>query len=137
MVCEDETHKHKISLEELLIPFISNFPINPFRFGPIKFIFIFGIWALDFNETSLIIPKLILEPLNSIVRSYRPVGIVDTEESLDKIIKLIIDWNINKIFDKTECNSQSFLNLVLNKLDIKIEEFEFGITSFILFLFIR
>lgn len=82
-----------------------------------QFVVCMGPWILEWNETSFVIPKRAF--FNSSYYATETgyyIGNLDCEFSINETAKFIAYWNKTRVYDKTNCHSQTFVDSLFKAL---------------------
>ena len=47
---------------------------------------------------------------------------LDLEDTIEKIAKVVINWNVNKVYNQNENNCQQFVDEVCNELGLNLDK---------------
>eukprot|EP01080_Neovahlkampfia_damariscottae_P007112 gene7112-11275_t len=123
-------------IRELLSPVISNIGSNVSEFGFFHTALIIGSWMIEWNDSSLCIPRKCLSKAAFLSADIGEISTIESLETIrDKIANVIVYWNINYHYStfskgKNSGNCQDFVETILSELDLKLD-FEGSLFQFL------
>jgi hypothetical protein len=117
-ICKSTTQK---SLRKLLSPILTKFDHQQ-QFGLFHSALIVGPWYLEWNNSSLCIPRkcyssvaMIAADLEFNKKKY------DLNDTIEKISNVIIEWNVKKEYSQQNANCQQFIDELCKVLKINLD----------------
>jgi hypothetical protein len=109
------------TLRRMLTPIMDTFNISP-QFGMFHSALVVGPWYLEWNDSSLIVPR----------KCYAGAAVLAADvdkffkgpqvnEAIDRITRVICDWNSNKQYSQYGVNCQHFVDELCKVLEINLE----------------
>jgi hypothetical protein len=114
-----EVPKQK-TLRRILSPIMSTFDLTP-KFGLFHTALIIGRWYLEWNDSSLVIPRRCFSNAAvfaaDISKTFRGIELND---ALEKMAEFICEWNTSYEYSSTSRNCQTFVDELCRKLGIDL-----------------
>lgn len=115
-ICKSSAQK---TLRKMLSPVLTKFDHQQ-QFGMFHSAIVIGPWYIEWNNSSLCIPRKCYSGA-AMLAADLCVGDakkLDMLESIDKVAQVIIDWNVNKTYDQSTNNCQTFVDDICKALGI-------------------
>jgi len=97
-ICKSNTQK---AIRKMLSPILTTLDTNQ-QFGMFHSALIVGPWYLEWNNSSLCIPRRCYSSAAILAADLEIKGTkkFPINEVIDKLSKIIVDWNVNKVYNK-------------------------------------
>lgn len=118
-ICKSDTQK---ALRKMLSPILTKLDYQQ-QFGMFHSALVIGPWYLEWNNSSLCIPRKCYSSAAMIAADleYKGISTFDLDTTIEKISKVIIDWNVNKEYDQHKANCQQFVDDIIRALEVPIQ----------------
>lgn len=100
--------------ENLLSPVVSQFYL-PKEMEKLRCAVVIGPFYLEWNETSLVVPRKCFLKAYELVDEGILLGSCDANEALNRICDIICDFNGKRTYEENGCNCVTFLDEVMEK----------------------
>ncbi|KAL0480395.1 peptidyl-tRNA hydrolase [Acrasis kona] len=108
------------SLRKALAPIMSGLNVGP-TFGMFHSGLIVGPWLIEWNNSSLCIPRKCYSSAAVLAVDVDAVVQLDLNEAVDACAKVICEWNSNKQYSQTNHNCQHFVDALLDAMHVKVD----------------
>lgn len=109
------------TIRKMLSPVLTKFDHQQ-QFGMFHSAIVIGPWYIEWNNSSLCIPRKCYSGAATLAADLQPPqGLskkMTMEEAIEKVAKVVIDWNLNKTYDQSTANCQHFVDDVCRNLGI-------------------
>lgn len=115
-ICKSSAQK---TLRKMLSPVLTKFDHQQ-MFGMFHSAIVIGPWYIEWNNSSLCIPRKCYSGA-AMLAADLCIGEqkkLDMVESIDKVASVIIDWNLNRTYDQSANNCQTFVDDICKALGI-------------------
>lgn len=103
-------------LSQLVSPHVLYLP-QAQKFGDFASAILMGPWLLEWNETSLCVPKKFSSSVYYLMEEFPILGTVDFD-AIDKVAEFVADWNSTKAYSTKNCNCQHFVDTFIKNFDV-------------------
>lgn len=118
-ICKSDTQK---AIRKMLSPVLTKLDHQQ-QFGMFHSALVVGPWYLEWNNSSLCIPRKCYSSAAMLAADLEFGGIqLDLEDTIKKISKVIINWNVTKQYNQNENNCQKFVDDVCNELGLNLDK---------------
>lgn len=116
-ICKSNSAK---KLRQFLAPALTKFDRLP-TFGMFHSALVIGPWYIEWNNSSLCIPRKVYSNAALISADLSSLGGQEfkLEEVRKKLSEIITEWNVSRQYNQKENNCQVFVEEVLSKIGIK------------------
>jgi len=122
-IAKTDTQK---AIRKMLSPVLTKFDHQQ-QFGMFHSALVVGPWYLEWNNSSLCIPRKCYSSAAMLAADLEFGGVqLDLEETIKKISKVIINWNVNKQYNQNENNCQQFVDDVCVELGLNLDKLLHG-----------
>jgi hypothetical protein len=116
-ICKSDAQK---ALRKMLSPILTKIDHQQ-QFGMFHSALVVGPWYLEWNNSSLCIPRKCYSSAAMLAADLDFGGIgFEINETIEKISNVIIDWNVNKVYNQSSANCQQFVDDICKALGIKL-----------------
>jgi len=116
-ICKGDTQK---AIRKMLSPVLTKFDHQQ-QFGMFHSALVVGPWYLEWNNSSLCIPRKCYSSAAMLAADLEFGGVqLDLDETIKKISKVIIHWNVTKHYNQSENNCQQFVDDVCVELGLNL-----------------
>lgn len=120
-ICKSDAQK---AIRKMLSPVLTKIDSQQ-QFGMFHSALVVGPWYLEWNNSSLCIPRKCYSSAAMLAADLDFGNQKFTlDETIKKISKVIIDWNVNKTYNQRKYNCQQFIDELCGELGIKLMEFK-------------
>jgi hypothetical protein len=121
-ICKSDAQK---ALRKMLSPVLTKIDAQQ-QFGMFHSALVVGPWYLEWNNSSLCIPRKCYSSAAMLAADLEFAGTVkhpgfELNSTIDKVAEVILDWNINRTYDQRTNNCQQFVDDLCIKLGIPIK----------------
>ncbi|KAL9649370.1 hypothetical protein ABK040_016197 [Willaertia magna] len=118
-ICKSDTQR---ALRKMLSPVLTKLDFQQ-QFGMFHSALVVGPWYLEWNNSSICIPRKCYSSAAMVAADleFKGMSTFDLNETIDKISKVIIDWNVNKEYSQRNANCQQFVDDLCKALGIPIQ----------------
>jgi len=107
-------------IRRALAPVMSGLNIGP-TFGMFHSGLIVGPWLIEWNNSSLCIPRRCYSSAAVLAVDVDHVIHIDLDRAVEACAKVICEWNINRQYGQTTNNCQNFVDALLEAIGIKVQ----------------
>jgi len=117
-ICKSDAQK---AIRKMLSPVLTKIDSQQ-QFGMFHSALVVGPWYLEWNNSSLCIPRKCYSSAAMLAADLDFGNIkYSLDDTIKKISKVIIDWNVNKTYSQTKYNCQQFIDELCAELGIKLD----------------
>eukprot|EP01080_Neovahlkampfia_damariscottae_P006600 gene6600-10763_t len=119
-ICKSDAQK---AIRKMLSPILTKID-NQQQFGMFHSALVVGPWYLEWNNSSLCIPRKCYSSAAMLAADLDFKGNVSfkLDETIKKISKVIIDWNVNREYNQRNANCQQFIDEMTLEMGINLDE---------------
>jgi len=122
-IAKSDTQK---AIRKMLSPVLTKFDHQQ-QFGMFHSALVVGPWYLEWNNSSLCIPRKCYSSAAMLAADLEFGGVqLDLEETIKKISNVIINWNVNKSYNQNENNCQQFVDDLCHELGLNLDKLLHG-----------
>lgn len=116
-ICKSDAQK---AIRKMLSPILTKIDHQQ-QFGMFHSALVVGPWYLEWNNSSLCIPRKCYSSAAMLAADLDFGGAgFEINDTIDKISKVIIDWNLNKTYNQQSANCQQFVDDLCKALGVPI-----------------
>lgn len=123
VIAEIAKNPNQLSFRKFFSPIASTLNLSNSPVGFFHTALIIGPFYLEWNSSSLCIPRKCYSTSALLAIDLKETKLKECnfDETMNKISKVICQWNIEKKYDRFYCNCQHFVDDLLKVLEIQIE----------------
>lgn len=116
-ICKSDAQK---ALRKMLSPILTKMDHQQ-QFGMFHSALVIGPWYLEWNNSSLCIPRKCYSSAAMLAADLDFGGIeFEINETVEKVSQVIIDWNTNRTYNQKSANCQQFVDELCTALNIPL-----------------
>ncbi|KAL9647084.1 hypothetical protein ABK040_016558 [Willaertia magna] len=119
VIAEIAKTKKEKTFRRLLSPIMSTIDAAP-AFGMFHSALIVGPWLIEWNSSSLCIPRRCYSNAATLAIDIQEISTKDIDLSIDKVSQIITDWNVHHEYKQSTANCQHFVDDICRALGIKM-----------------
>jgi hypothetical protein len=116
-ICKSDAQK---AIRKMLSPILTKIDHQQ-QFGMFHSALVVGPWYLEWNNSSLCIPRKCYSSAAMLAADLDFGGLgFELNDTIEKISQVIIDWNVNKVYNQQNANCQQFVDELCKSLGVPI-----------------